>query len=90
MLVLQGQSVPTGVGSYREWNFESSLRTGGVHLVTRIGHDHGSVNGPSSGGFGRCLNRDDVVDFLPSTDNQIAQRVRIEGWCNCVWKQNLL
>lgn len=84
MLVLQSQSIPTSVGSHREWNFKSSLGIGGVHLVTRIGHNHGSIKGPSSSRFGRCLNRNDVIDFLPSTNNQIAQRVWIERWGNCV------
>lgn len=51
--------------------------------MTRIGHNHGSIEGPGSSRFGRCLNRNDVIDFLPGTNNQIAQRVRIEGWGNC-------
>lgn len=88
MLVFQSQSISTSIGSHREWNLESGLGTSSVHLVTRIGHNHGSIEGPSSSRFGRCLNRNDVIDFLPSTNNQIAQRVWIERWGNCVQKKS--
>lgn len=83
MLVLQSQSVTSSVTAHGEWNLERCLGSGGVHLVTSIGHNINSIATPRCLWFGRRNDGNVVADLLTGAYHQVVEQVRVERRSNC-------
>lgn len=83
MLILQSQSVTSGIATNGERNFKGSFSVGSVHFVTSIGHDLNSIAIPSCLWFRRRNDGNVVSDLLTGAYHQIVQQMNVERRSDC-------